>query len=280
MNKLSLIKTFSTICETKDIALSANKLSMSESDIYNHISLLEEIIHTKLIQHSKNNFNLTNAGETFLVFAHTLLMKNHKNMIKLTDHDQIFPIRIGMPTDYIEIYLKTYLINFIKIFTNIELNIDTDVSGNLFKRLDNQEFDLILATHWQQQTGATLLYERRFHWVAAKNGISHQQQPRPIALYPENCPIRVQVFAHYQIGMPLLNIVLTSPSPHALCQVVESDLAIAPIAEFRINDNMMILDPSEYQLPPLPAFNESIYVATPDSAAVNFLSDLFQAIKH
>ena len=41
---------------------------------------------------------------------------------------------------------------------------------------------------------------------------------------------------------------------------VENDLAIAPIAEFRINDKMQILNPNEHGLPQLPVFNESLYL--------------------
>jgi hypothetical protein len=39
---------------------------------------------------------------------------------------------------------------------------------------------------------------------------------------------------------------------------------IAPIAEFRITDQMQVLDPIEHGLPILPMFNESLYL-NPDT---------------
>ncbi len=45
-----------------------------------------------------------------------------------------------------------------------------------------------------------------------------------------------------------------------MCLAVENDIVISPIAEFRINDKMQILDPVEHNIPPLPVFNESLYL--------------------
>ncbi len=99
-----------------------------------------------------------------------------------------------------------------------------------------------------------------------------------MALYPENCPIRAQVFANHQLSMRPINVLLSTPSPQALCMAVENDLSIAPIAEFRINDKMQILDPIEHDLPPLPVFNESLYL-NPESQteACNQLIALLKA---
>ena len=49
-------------------------------------------------------------------------------------------------------------------------------------------------------------------------------------------------------------------------------------AEFRINDKMEILDPIEHNLPPLPVFNESLYL-NPDTQtkATNQLINLIKA---
>ncbi|MGS0730356.1 substrate-binding domain-containing protein, partial [Shewanella sp. 0m-11] len=166
-------------------------------------------------------------------------------------------IRLGVPTDYINRYLGSFLLEFIREFTCIELVIDTDVSGNLYKRLHNGEFDVIVATHWQTPAAGhgELLFERRFHWVAAKDGSAHKRETVPMALYPENCPIRAQVFANHQISMRPMSVLLSTPSPTAMCMAVENDLVIAPIAEFRISDKMQILDPIEHNIPPLPTFN-------------------------
>jgi len=66
------------------------------------------------------------------------------------------------------------------------------------------------------------------------------------------------------LSMRPIRVLLSTPSPQALSMAVENDLVIAPVAEFRINDKMQILDPLEHGLPPLPMFNESLYL-NPDT---------------
>ncbi|WP_256261028.1 LysR substrate-binding domain-containing protein [Shewanella sp. NIFS-20-20] len=183
-----------------------------------------------------------------------------------------------MPTDYVSRYLDSFFLLFIKAFTNINLIIDTDVSGNLLARLNRGAFDIIIATHWLTLPNAEKLFDRHFYWVTALNGNAHQQQAIPIALYPENCPIRVQVFANHSLTMPALNIVLSTPSPTALCEAVELGIAVAPIAEFRINDKMQKINPQAYGLPELPVFNESIYVVDNNDCPHREL--LKQLLKH
>ncbi|MEL4362953.1 LysR family transcriptional regulator [Shewanella algae] len=278
MLKIELLESFIAVAECGNLSKAAEKVCRTPSALSLQIKKLEENVGQPLLLRDNRGVVLTESGNTLLNYAYKMMQLNTQALDELKDCQNREVIRLGVPTDYITYYLDNCLLEFVREFTCIELVIDTDVSGNLYKRLHQGEFDLIVATHWQPPVQGELLFERRFHWVAAKNGSAHKRETIPMALYPENCPIRAQVFANHQLSMRPINVLLSTPSPQALCMAVENDLSIAPIAEFRINDKMQILDPIEHDLPPLPVFNESLYL-NPESQteACNQLIALLKA---
>ncbi|QQX79941.1 LysR family transcriptional regulator [Shewanella sp. KX20019] len=280
MLKIELLESFIAVVECGNLSKAADKLCRTQSTISLQIKKLEESVGQPLLLRDNKGVTLTESGKTLLNYAYKMMQLSSQAIDELKDCQNREVMRLGVPTDYINRYLGSCLLEFIREFTCIELVIDTDVSGNLYKRLHNGEFDVIVATHWQAPAAGhgELLFERRFHWVAAKGGNAHKRDSIPMALYPENCPIRAQVFANHQISMRPINVLLSTPSPNALCMAVENDLAIAPIAEFRINDKMEILDPVKHNIPPLPVFNESLYL-NPDTQtkATNQLITLIKA---
>ncbi|MCL1148242.1 LysR family transcriptional regulator [Shewanella sp. 10N.261.52.F9] len=280
MLKIELLESFIAVVECGNLSKAAEKLCRTQSTISLQIKKLEESVGKPLLLRDNKGVTMTDAGKTLLNYAYKMLQLSSQAIDELKDCQNREVIRLGVPTDYINRYLGSFLLEFIREFTCIELVIDTDVSGNLYKRLHNGEFDVIVATHWQPPAAGhgELLFERRFHWVAAKGGSAHKRETVPMALYPENCPIRAQVFANHQISMRPMSVLLSTPSPTAMCMAVENDLVIAPIAEFRITDKMQIIDPIECNIPPLPTFNESLYL-NPDTQtdATNQLINLIKA---
>lgn len=260
MLKTELLESLVAIAELGNFSKAAEKVCRTQSTLSLQVKKLEEIVGQQLFIRDNRGVVLTDSGNTLLSYARKMLQLNYKALEELRGEKTKEVIRLGLPTDYIERYLRSCLLDFVRQFTFIELLVDTDVSGNLYKRFDQNEFDLIIGTHWEKKSESILLFERKFHWVSAKNTNIHLSDEIPVALYPENCPIRAQVFANHQLSMRPINIILSSPSPEALCMAVESGIAIAPISEFRINDKMTILDPEVHNLPKLPTFNESLYV--------------------
>lgn len=260
MLKIELLESFIAVAECGNLSKAAEQVCRTQSALSLQIKKLEESVGQTLLVRDNKGVQLTESGTTLLNYAYKMMQLSSQALDDIKDCQNREVIRLGVPTDYIKRYLSSCLLEFIREFTCIELVIDTDVSGNLYKRLQQGEFDLIVATHWQPPAHGELLFERKFHWVSAKNGLAHTRDTIPMALYPENCPIRAQVFANHQISMRPINVLLSTPSPQALCMAVENDLVVAPIAEFRITDAMEILDPMEHGLPCLPTFNESLYL--------------------
>ncbi|MBB1318576.1 LysR family transcriptional regulator [Shewanella sp. SR43-4] len=260
MLKIDLLESFIAVAECGNLSKAADKICRTQSTLSLQVKKLEESVGQTLLIRDNKGVTLTESGETLLSYAYKMMQLNLQALDELKDCQNREVIRLGVPTDFIKCYLSSCLLEFIREFTNIELVIDTDVSGNLYKRLHQGEFDVIVATHWQAPVNGELLFTRRFHWAAAANGNAHKNKTIPVGLYPENCPIRAQVFANHQLSMRPIRVLLSTPSPQALSMAVENDLVIAPVAEFRINDKMQILDPLEHGLPPLPMFNESLYL--------------------
>ncbi|GGB58126.1 LysR family transcriptional regulator [Shewanella inventionis] len=278
MLKIELLESFIAVAECGNLSKAADKICRTQSTLSLQVKKLEESVGQTLLNRDNKGVTLTDSGETLLNYAYKMIQLNSQALGELKECQNREVIRLGVPTDFIKCYLSSCLLEFIREFTNIELVIDTDVSGNLYKKLHQGEFDVIVATHWQIPTNGELLFTRRFKWVAAVNGNAHKRKTIPMGLYPENCPIRVQVFANHRLSMRQINVLLSTPSPQALCMAVENDLVVAPIAEFRITDKMQVLDPLEHGLPTLPTFNESLYInPNTQTDATKQLIDLIKA---
>ncbi|WP_298444902.1 LysR family transcriptional regulator [uncultured Ferrimonas sp.] len=278
MLKIELLESFIAVAETGNLSKAADRVCRTQSALSLQIKKLEQSTGQTLLHRDNRGVTLTEAGNKLLNYAYQLVRLNLQALddVKFSNERQL--IRLGVPTDYVRWYLQSGLIEFIREFTHYQLTIDTDVSGNLFKRLEAGEFDAIIATHWQHPENGDLLFERQFKWVGALNGQVLTKDVLQMALYPENCPIRAQVFANHQLSMRPIRVMLSTPSPQALCMAVEEDLAIAPVAEFRISERMQVLDPAEHGLPPLPAFNESLYTnPSADPQAMTHLRSLLSA---
>lgn len=260
MLKIELLESFIAIAELGSLSRAAERLCRTQSAVSLQLKRLEEAVGQQLLNRDHKGVSLTASGERLLSYARQMVKLNQEALNELSQEPEREVIRLGLPTDYVVRYLSTSLLEFIREFTAIELVLDTDVSGNLYRRLEQGELDLVIGTHWEPQPNAEILVERHFHWVGKKGGSAVTRRPIPLALYPENCPIRAQVFAHHHLNMTPVRAVLSTPSPEAICLAVENDLAIAPIADFRIRDTMDVLDPEENGLPRLPAFNEAVYL--------------------
>jgi len=277
MLKIELLESFIAIAELGSLSRAAERLCRTQSAVSLQLKRLEEAVGQQLLNRDHKGVNLTPSGERLLNYARQMVKLNQEALSELSQEPEREVIRLGLPTDYVVRYLTTSLLEFIREFTAIELVLDTDVSGNLYRRLEQGELDLVIGTHWEPQPNAEILVERRFHWVGKKGGNAKTRRPIPLALYPENCPIRAQVFAHHHLNMVPVRAVLSTPSPEAICMAVENDLAIAPIADFRIRDTMDVLDPEETGLPKLPTFNEAVYLGkTVPTPAISQLIELLR----
>ncbi|MBY5992317.1 LysR family transcriptional regulator [Ferrimonas balearica] len=277
MLKIELLESFIAVAESGSLSRAAEQLCRTQSAVSLQLKRLEETVGQQLLSRDNKGTRLTPAGERLLTYARQMVKLNLAALDDLSQGEQREVIRLGLPTDYVVRYLSTSILEFIREFTAIELVLDTDVSGNLYRRLEQGELDLVIGTHWEAQPNAEVLVERRFQWVGKKGGNAHLRRPIPLALYPENCPIRAQVFAHHHLNMAPIRAVLSTPSPEAICMAVENDLAVAPIADFRVRDTMTVLDPQSVGLPALPSFNESVYLGqTQPTPAISQLIELLR----
>lgn len=175
MLKIELLESFIAVAECGNLSKAADKICRTQSTLSLQVKKLEESVGQTLLIRDNKGVTLTESGETLLNYAYKMMQLNSQAIDELKDCQNREVIRLGVPTDFIKCYLSSCLLEFIREFTSIELVIDTDVSGNLYKRLHQGEFDVIVATHWQVPTNGELLFTRRFKWVSAVEGNAHKR---------------------------------------------------------------------------------------------------------
>jgi len=139
MLKIELLESFIAVAECGNLSKAADKLCRTQSTISLQIKKLEESVGQPLLLRDNKGVTLTESGKTLLNYAYKMMQLSSQALDELKDCQNREVIRLGVPTDYINRYLGSCLLEFIREFTCIELVIDTDVSGNLYKRLHNGE---------------------------------------------------------------------------------------------------------------------------------------------
>ncbi|MBR1456115.1 MAG: LysR family transcriptional regulator [Oscillospiraceae bacterium] len=134
----SLIK----IVETGSYTKAARQLSLSQPAVSQHIRQLEETLHVKLFEHSRNKFQLTPEGEIVVQYARRMIALYNKMEEALRDErDQIRSLTIGITHTAESSAIIEALAAYISKFEGLNLRILTNTTANLFAMLRNYELD-------------------------------------------------------------------------------------------------------------------------------------------
>lgn len=145
MTNLNLLKIFLTVAKHKNITKASEELYISQPAISNSIKELEKQFEIDLFIRKNKGVELTLFGQE--------LYKNIKDKMdffdNLTAYAQSYKnlnqgiLRIGSHSSNSNAIIMKCLNLFAKKFPNIKIVMERDKEDNLFKKLENNELDLI-----------------------------------------------------------------------------------------------------------------------------------------
>ena len=145
--RLDYIRTFIIVCQSKNFRDAANKLNVDFTNISRHISALEEIMETKLINRkSKSMIELTEDGK--ILFdgwqkGYNLLLLTEKNFIQRKSLNA-GKISIGVPRGVEEDFLTNKIMAFKAKYPSVIIKILNYDTNTLFKHLSNYYLDFVI----------------------------------------------------------------------------------------------------------------------------------------
>lgn len=282
--ELDILRTFVAIADTGSFTAAASIVFRTPSAVSMQIKKLEEMLGRPVFARDARSVTLTNDGVVLLGFARRLLSLNREAVSQFVSPDISGVVRLGAPDDVGERLLPTVLKRFAKTHPSIAVDVVIDMSSNLIKRIEERRLDITLLT-CQSGTvpeGGEVLLTERLVWAGAKGGCAHLCSPIPVSMWEEGCAWRAG--AVEGLNERGLSYRIAYMSAHTAGQraAILSDLAIAPLPESFVGDDLVVLG-EEDGLPPIGTYSIGMIVRPdaepPVCAAADHIRATFAMLK-
>ena len=145
---IELYKTFYYVAKYKSITKAAESLYISQPAVTMSIKKLEEQLEMTLFTRTKRGVIITNEGKVLYEYVAQAMEsikigENRINNLKKLDTGNI---RIGIGTTLTKYFLMEYLDKFHKLYPKVIINIDTSMTLDTLKKLENGLIDLAIIT--------------------------------------------------------------------------------------------------------------------------------------
>ena len=145
---IELYKTFYYVAKYKSITKAAESLYISQPAVTMSIKKLEEQLEMTLFTRTKRGVIITNEGKVLYEYVAQAMEsikigENRINNLKKLDTGNI---RIGIGTTLTKYFLMEYLDKFHKLYPKVIINIDTSMTVDILKKLENGIIDVAIIT--------------------------------------------------------------------------------------------------------------------------------------
>jgi len=219
------LKSFIAIAETGTFSSAAETVGRTQSAVSLQIKKLEESLGCLLFERTNRSVALTEQGEIFLGYAKRIIDLQWEVHSRLKEPDIEGEIRLGTPEDFATHYLPEVLATFRKHHPRVQLNVSCDLTLNLIKGFDRNEFDIILVKRDPKTSKEGLkVWREPLVWAAAEH--YEPNTTLSLVLSPQPCIYRARALAALDKAKRPWRIVYTSPSLAGTLAAVRAGLGI------------------------------------------------------
>lgn len=145
---IELYKIFYIVSKLGSITKAAETLYISQPAVTMSIKKLEDCLEMTLFIRTKRGVILTNEGKVLYEYVKQAMesLKIGENRISNLKKLESGNIRIGIGTTLTKYFLMDYLREFHKLYPKITINIDTSMTSEILKSLENGKIDMAIIT--------------------------------------------------------------------------------------------------------------------------------------
>lgn len=262
------------VAETGGFTAASARLGRTQSAISVRIQDLENQLGHKLLERSRRGVTPTDAGERLIAHARRLLAVEREALADLAGDTPSGRLRIGIPDDYMDGYLRPLIARFAAEHPKVELEVRCDLSKRIEPALLAGEFDLAVVTQDPNRPLGEMLRREPLVWVAARGHRPELQETLPLALFAEGCRARPRILAALNTAGKAYRLVFSSSHTSGVLSAVEAGFCVTAMTETAVPPSLRRLGPAE-GLPPLFDLSVALIMAPhPDLAARRFADAL------
>ncbi len=248
MNVLDLdqLRTFVAIAEMGSFTSAAEVVHKTQSAVSMQMRRLEERVGRPIFTRDGRQSRLTEDGRRLLEYARRLIRLNDETLAAFTDPGLAGTVRLGIPDDYADRLLPTVLAGFSRINPAIDIYVDCQRTHVIHDLIRQGALDLGIVSHGTiNGMTSEVIRREQLYWVASRDHCSHEQDPLPLALGPEDCCWRLEAVRALDRMGRRFRVSYTSGAALALSGAVLAGLAISVLPESALRPNMRVLGARE-----------------------------------
>src|SRR6201996_116357 len=245
-----LLQTFLAVAQTRSFTRAAERLSLRQSTVSQHIRKLEEEAGRQLFVRDTHSVTATADGEAMIEFARIILAANERAERYFAGSELRGRLRFGASEDFVTSFLPDVLREFVRTHPLVEFELTVGLSGELNEKLERGELDLVCGKRRPGEDRGRVFRRDRLAWVSGDLTRLDRSTPVPLILYsPSSITRDIVLAALERCGRPW-RIVCTSGSLNGLRAAALAGLGITIFPEELIPTGLVEL-PSGHGLPDL-----------------------------
>lgn len=272
---LRALQTLVAVADTESFTAAARQLNYSQSTVSMQLQRLESELGVELLQRGRRGIKTTRPGLEVLGYAREMLRLNSELNLRLKKQEVTGTVRLGVPADFAP-YLPGTLALFAEQFPLVEMEVRSELSVSLVRSVQTGEIDLAIVTRQPNSPGGTRLRREPLVWVAAPGTTAYNQEPLPLAIYPEGiCEFRAAATSRLDAAGRRWRAAYESRAFTALRSPVSVGLAVTIAIPSMVDAGLEVLDPASTGLPELPFIDITLHRRPGRaSSAANYLAEL------
>ena len=238
-----LLRTFVAVARTGSFTAASERVCLSQSTVSQHIRRLEEILDRSLFERDTRNVRMSRHGEELHRYATRILDLMDEAVASVCGPPLEGPVRLGLSEDFASTRLTTALASFMQRNPDVELSITTGLSGDLFRDLDDERYDLVLAKRVGGSRRGRVIRAEPLHWcVGEASLIDGSEAVLPLAVHPEPSVARSRIFETLHAAGRSYKVVITSSSIAVLAAAVMAGLGVSAFGGYVIPQGLVRLE--------------------------------------
>ncbi len=240
--EIKLLRAFLGVASEQSFTGAAQLIGCSQGAISTRVRALEDHLGVRLFHRARLNVRLTSAGRDLLPGVRELLVQYGNLFRDARARTVSGPVRIGAVEGFGAALLAPLLEHVRERYPAIELEVACNFEAGLRQAVEAGSLDLALLVLEDEAPSETTLDRPRLQWVGVADFAFSEDDPVPVAGYPEGCPIRAVVLTALEDRGIAYRVVLTSWSESVLDRVLRSGSAIAAMPENLVPEGLKVLN--------------------------------------
>src|ERR1044072_8405314 len=173
------LRTFVAISDTGSFTRAAEIVHKTQSAVSMQMKRLEDRVGRTIFERDGRLSKLTDEGERLLDYARRIVRLNQECMLSFNENELIGRVRLGLPDDYADRYLPEILARFSRSNPRAEANVLCERTPNLIERVQNNDLDLAIITHFERRGPSEIVRVEQLLWVTSARHAVHEVVPLP-----------------------------------------------------------------------------------------------------